>query len=271
MLINWNKIRLQKRTTLRLSIHLVDHCNLNCKGCDNFSPLADEIIHSVESLERDFKRINTLATGKIDSIRLQGGEPLLHPELLKILEFAGKYFGQADLKLVTNGTLLLNQNHDFWESCKKNNVKVTITRYPINLNFYEIENIAKKYGTTLEYFDGTSIRERVMHKMPLNLDGTEDMKNSFEHCYKSNTCIQLDEGKIYTCATIPYIKYFNKQFGTDLKVSEKDYIDIYRINNLDEIFDFLCKPIPFCRYCNTLNPIYNIQWEKSKKDINEWI
>ena len=110
-----------------------------------------------------------------------------------------------------------------------------------------------------------------MHKIPLNLNGTEDIRTSFELCYKSNYCIMLDEGKIYTCSTIPYIKHFNKYFGTNLEVSENDYIDIYSVENVEEIFDFLCKPMPFCRYCNVKGLVYNIKWGKSKKEISEWI
>ena len=26
----------------KIDIHLTDHCNLNCKGCTHFSPLAED-------------------------------------------------------------------------------------------------------------------------------------------------------------------------------------------------------------------------------------
>jgi organic radical activating enzyme len=265
------KERLQKRKTLGLSIHLVDHCNLNCRGCDNFSCIADEKYHAVTSLEKDFERIHELAEGRFDTISLLGGEPLLHPELLSILDIAAKYFRGNDLKLVTNGILLLKQTSNFWKICHKNNIKVTITKYPINLSFEKIEQVAKEYNVALEYYGDTGRALKKMHKIPLNLSGNEDQQKSFNLCYKSNNCIMLDEGKIYTCVTIPYIKYFNKQFGVNLSICDNDYIDIYKINTLDEIFDFLCKPMPFCRYCNTKEPVYNIDWSVSKKDISEWV
>jgi MoaA/NifB/PqqE/SkfB family radical SAM enzyme len=263
--------RLKKRKTLNLSVHLVDHCNLNCIGCDNFSCIADEKYHSVLSLENDFKRIYELADGCIEAISLLGGEPLLHPELIAILNIAGNYFSQSNLRLVTNGILLSKQENIFWETCKNNNIKVMITKYPIDLPFKEIEKKAKMHGTILEYYGNTGTKLKQMHKMPLNLEGTEDKQKSFKLCYKSNTCIMLDEGKIYTCATIPYIKYFNKQFGTNLEVSTEDYVDIYDVKNIDEVFDFLCKPMPFCRYCNTKHPLWGVEWETTKGEISEWI
>ncbi|MDR2479129.1 MAG: hypothetical protein LBD48_07440, partial [Treponema sp.] len=48
--------RSKKRTGLNLSVHLADHCNLNCKGCDNFSCIADEKYHSPET-EAYYNRI----------------------------------------------------------------------------------------------------------------------------------------------------------------------------------------------------------------------
>ena len=33
--------------------HLNDHCNLNCKGCDHFSPLAEEKFTNYEQFEKD--------------------------------------------------------------------------------------------------------------------------------------------------------------------------------------------------------------------------
>lgn len=264
--------RLRKRDKLRLVIHLADHCNLNCKGCDNFSPLADVKFNLLEIMEKDWKRIYDLTDKgkKIEKVELQGGEPLLRRDLLEIIGIAGKYFGCSDLSITTNGILLAKQPDQFWETCKNNNVKVTITKYPISLPLAEIEETAKKHGTLLQYYGDTGTVVKTLHKIPLNLQGNENHRKSFELCYKSNTCIYLNEGKIYTCGTIPYIKYFNKYFGTALEVSEKDYIDIYAVKSIEEVFDFLCEPMPFCRYCNTKKPVYGMNWEISKKEISEW-
>ena len=30
------------RRKMSFEIHLAEHCNLNCKGCDNYSPVAEE-------------------------------------------------------------------------------------------------------------------------------------------------------------------------------------------------------------------------------------
>ena len=39
----WTRKNMKRKDMIEiLHFHLVDHCNLNCRGCDNFSPLAPE-------------------------------------------------------------------------------------------------------------------------------------------------------------------------------------------------------------------------------------
>jgi hypothetical protein len=54
-------------------------------------------------------------------------------------------------------------------------------------------------------------------------------------------------------------------------ISENDYIDIYRARNMDEILDFLAKPVPFCRYCDFSNISFGRKWTVSKRKLSEWI
>jgi ABC-2 type transport system ATP-binding protein len=56
-------IKNKKRPSLRFDVHLADHCNLNCKGCYHFSPLAPEKFLDIEQYERDCTRLNELSMG----------------------------------------------------------------------------------------------------------------------------------------------------------------------------------------------------------------
>jgi hypothetical protein len=78
------------------------------------------------------------------------------------------------------------------------------------------------------------------------------------------------KGKYIHVSWVAYIGYFNKQFNMNLHVSEDDYIDIYKTKTLQELFQFLCKPVPFCRYCNMKKVEYT-EWAVSKKEIDEWV
>jgi hypothetical protein len=110
-----------------------------------------------------------------------------------------------------------------------------------------------------------------MRKKLFDLSGKQNVKQNFKLCYMSNECIQLYNGKLYTCATVSYVDFFNEKFKQNLKVSSDDYIDIYKAKNKDEILNFLSKPIPFCRYCDIKKTKHGIKWEITKKEIGEWV
>jgi hypothetical protein len=261
------KRRLTRRKLLRFEIHLVDHCNLNCKGCDHFSPIAEKSFIDINIFENCFHRIAELTNGRIEEIQLLGGEPLLHGEINELLDIAGKYF-HSNIKIVTNGLLLLKQTDDFWQKCKKNNIAVVITNYPVKLDHARIKKTAKRHGVRIEYTGGD---RKELYAWSFDIKGTQNIYESFSNCSKANTCIHLYDGKLYTCPTIPCIRFLNNYFNQEFKISENDYIDIYEVKDIGEVFDFLCKPVPFCRYCNISKIKTGLKWDVSKKDISEWL
>lgn len=254
-----------------LHIHLADHCNLNCRGCDNFSPLSPAVFAGVEVVERDCARISELSGGQVGEIQLLGGEPLLHPQVTRFLEIARNNFPTTPVKLVTNGVLLLKQPEIFWESCRKNNIEIVVTKYPVKIDHDKIEQHVKAQGVMFSFYGNTRAIPKTMMCAPLDLAGKQDARDSFLRCNSANRCVAMDNGRIYTCSLIPYVKYFNTQFGQNLQVTERDYIDIYQAKSIDEILDFVSHPMPFCRYCNRKGIIWDIGFGVSRKEISEWI
>jgi organic radical activating enzyme len=261
--------RFRPRKKLKFEIDIVANCNLNCKCCFHFSPLVNNNYVNPEELERDFKRLSELAGRKDGNIELMGGEPLLHPEINKIIEISRKYF-DGNITIVTNGILLPKMNEEFWQSCKKNNINILVTSYPIKLDRKLIKKKAIFYSVKLK------MRMQVMKvqtwcRLPKDIQGKQNIKNSFKNCIIANFCISLKNGKIATCCLPLVAERFNNFYDQKFIVEENDYIDIYSVKNVEEIYEFLSKPIPFCRYCKTRQPEYGIKWGISKKDIHEWI
>jgi MoaA/NifB/PqqE/SkfB family radical SAM enzyme len=249
-----------------IDINVVDHCNLKCKYCANFCPLAYERYLDVKIYDKDCERLLSLSSGKIKTIRLLGGEPLLHPNLIEIMAITHKYFPSSKIDLVTNGLLLPQMPEAFWKKCNECSVKVAISHYPIKLDYPKIKSTAGEYGVKTEY----GKKSRGMYKWLLDIHGGQDIQESHRYCFRANQCAVLQEGKIYACSMPPWIKYFNEYFEKNLEVSENDYIDIYKINKFEEILGFLGKPVPFCKYCRTKEMVYSNKWETSKKEITEW-
>jgi hypothetical protein len=106
--------------------------------------------------------------------------------------------------------------------------------------------------------------------MKLDITGSRDYRKNFNICTQSNSCINLRNGKLYTCPTIAYIEDLNRYFNQNFEVTCQDYIDIYKANTIDQILDFLSKAPSFCRYCN-IEQCNQIQWDYSKKELFEWV
>ncbi len=256
----------------QLDISLVEHCNLKCYGCSHFAPLAEEEFVSVESVEKDLKRLSQLTKGSlVEKIHLVGGEPLLHAELLGFFPIARNFFPEATIKLITNGILLPQQSEDFWLACKKYNIDVTPTMYPLKIDWEQIEQTALKYDVKFYFHYANPEGEKTSWFLPLDENGKQNPTESFINCLMANKCFLLRDGKFYTCALPATIQHFNKYFNKDIPVTEKDYIDIHKAKNIEEILEFLAKPISFCKYCNANERKMDLEWKMSTKSINEWM
>ncbi len=88
-----------------LRVSVTDHCNLSCIYCS-----ADSVPHlSHDEILRyeEIQRIVQVATGMgISKVRLTGGEPLLKPQLEKLVRMLSQIEGIDDISLTTNGILL---------------------------------------------------------------------------------------------------------------------------------------------------------------------
>ncbi len=96
--------QLYRLEPLTVIYHLVAQCNLNCAYCEGLScgdkaglvslPLADA---------QQVLRVIRTAT---DSLTFSGGEPLLYPDLLPLLQYARESLKFRRITLLTNGLLL---------------------------------------------------------------------------------------------------------------------------------------------------------------------
>jgi organic radical activating enzyme len=251
-------------------INILDHCNLKCKGCDHFACIADEHFVSVEQIQKDVNRLSKIMSSDyIVSIGVMGGEPLLHPDLLLILRVIRKAFPLAIIRLTTNGILLMKQEDEFWKCCNDNRITIVNTKYPINLPYEEIEKKANEKNVYYKYFEGTELSKKSFKKQ-IDLNGKNDIVKSFAHCIISNYGNFLMEGKLYSCPfSCQAARIFNKKFNLNLHLSEDDYLDIYKVNNKEEIFEFAARPKYFCRYCSDI--IESFEWERSNFSMNEWV
>lgn len=264
-----NYEKLMPLPTLQFEVHLTEHCNLNCRGCDNFSCIAEPSFLDVEQYKKDLQRLADLCEGEAKRIHLMGGEPLLHPDVVEIARLTREKFPNAVIDVYTNGLLLLNQSEQFWSTLKETNVGILVTQYPISFDYTRAEEIANRGGVAFQSCLSAGEEKGLFH-FTLDLKGQQNEKESFLKCHRANACISLKNGKLYTCSLVANIDHFNKCFDENLPVTRRNYIDIYEADNLQEILDFLARPIPFCRFCNINADTKIYSWRRTKKEKAEW-
>lgn len=258
--------------SLHFQTHLVEHCNLKCRGCYHFSPLAKEKYLDLEEYKSDLQRLSELFHGRAEEILLLGGEPLLHPQINSFLEISRKYFPIGEIKVLTNGLLLLDIDATFFQSLRENDIQLWVTKYPVNFDYKSAELRAKKFDVDIQYFMvGETVRS--LGHEPLDLSGMRNYKNNFNHCYRAHECVDLKHGRLYPCIVPAEIEAFRDFFNVDIPVSEEDSVDIYQVKTADELLYNMEKAIPFCRFCNRddIQIVGKIPWSISKFDIKEWI
>ncbi len=263
------RAKLRANDKLNFEIHVADHCNLNCRYCSHFSPIAPEKLLDIVQYEKDLARLSELFEGEMNYINLLGGEPLLNPEIGKIIAMTRQYFPKGNVKLVTNGLLLKKMPEEFWEQCRSSRAEVSVTIYPLEGAYAGLEDLFKSKGVLHSVY-GT--RSDNMSRQPINFNANCDRQDSFVRCGLANHCIQLKEGKLYTCTRAAYAPFLVEHFGLDAsKLSPKDGVDIYQMQTGKDVLDALAKPIPFCSYCDTSTFRCGLRWESSKQEKSDWI
>lgn len=262
---NWNK--LVPRAELEFRVHLAEHCNLNCKGCDNFSCIAEPAFLDLDEYERDLSRLSELSFGEAKYIHLLGGEPLLHPEVERAASLTRQYFPVCDINIYTNGMLLPKMANKFWTTLKDNCIGIIVTPYPTGFDYDAAEKTAEQHGVPFR----RCVESKTLFHYTLDMKGSQDGRKSFVKCHRANECIMLKHGRLCTCTIAPNIEHFNKKFGEHLPVTERNSIDIYKAQDLNEIMAFLARPIPFCRFCNIDAEARRYPWEATHKDKSEWM
>lgn len=250
-----------------LEIHLAEHCNLNCISCMHYSSIAEESFPNFLTLSNQIEKLSK-SIKYFKTIRLLGGEPLLNPEIVKILKMIRKNLSDVEIELVTNGILLLSNkiNASFWNACKENNIIISITKYPINLDYDKIKEIGNKNNCEVRIF-GDRMGHDSFCAYKLYFNGYKKNFIKYITC-QNRRCLQLVGEKIYPCSVSAYVNHINKKFNTKFIHSKHDFLPLDKLD-LFNLIKFLSRAKPFCSYCSPRSK--GFPWKKSKFSEDEWI
>jgi len=89
-----------------LRISVTDHCNLNCLYCTGGVSIPPAPRSYALTYEEISRVVEVAARLGITTVRLTGGEPLLRPDLSRLIGMLGHIDGIKEIALTTNGILL---------------------------------------------------------------------------------------------------------------------------------------------------------------------
>lgn len=121
------------RAPLSVQFEITHECNNSCVFCHN--DLARIHIITLE----DAKRImDELANANVFTVIFTGGEPLLHPELHKMIEYANSL--NLEVGLITNGILLEERLEQLLEAGKISRFQISILGHNSKLHDELVNN-----------------------------------------------------------------------------------------------------------------------------------
>ncbi len=255
---NYKKIFLP--TLKYLETHLTDHCNLNCKACSHYCNIAPECFANIDEFKINLLRLSKIFSN-IETIRLMGGEPLLHPDINLFLKAARNLFPDSKIKLVTNGIMLQRMSTDFWQTCKQNGIMIDISKYPYT------EKIFSKLVNMCEINDVKTEIINIGYEFYCfhNPNANSEPQKALNNCRKYFYCPILIGDRIYICAKSYFVKNYNQRFLKNIPVA--DGIDI-NSNSGSNILKYIETPVETCKYCSY--EWKKIDWEVSKHEEDEW-
>lgn len=119
--------------------YITTNCNLNCVYCEDFGSRLNDPSQSPS--QEDVKTILSVIRTATDSLVITGGEPLTHPHIDELIQYAHETLAFRKITMLSNG-LLLPQHEE---------VLRHLDRLVISIDSVDPEVWYKLIGTTREY------------------------------------------------------------------------------------------------------------------------
>lgn len=234
-----------------LEINVTAHCNLKCYGCGRGSPALDEEYLSAEDLRRDLAALRGVI--EVGEFKLAGGEPLLHPELLTIIDIVRASGITRKITLITNGLLLHQYDAELWRRIDE----IWVSAYPGVKRVFKHEDVleqARRWQVVVEYNQMNTFTYRLLNQPNTDAEMVQDI---FDHCYQRSGCHSLYNGRLYQCASGPFIPKWLEQVSREQaleagEVFAGDGVAIHAGNDLyGQLADYYrrTQPLAACRHC----------------------
>lgn len=187
-------------STWSLEIHVTDHCNLACAGCCTLSPHLATRFCDPEQVAGDLARVAPVLRPQV--VKLTGGEPLLHPDIVRIAEITRASGVGERVSMTTNGHLFGRAPDALLEALDR----VTVSWYAsAPLSEAALDTIRRRC-------EDHSVRLNLKHyeqfqTLDCQTRAPSDARTAaiFDACWLKGRCHLLHRGRFYLCTRPPHL------------------------------------------------------------------
>jgi hypothetical protein len=232
----------------RLSVeyNMTQHCNLSCYACDHASPLLPEKYAVLAEFSRDLEAL--AAAFHSTELRIVGGEPLLHPDLVSFLEEARRIGISDSIVLYTNGVLLHEASAKLWQLIDE----LRLSAYPgvhRRLGDEECARLCAAHGVKLTLTEVGTFYKSLLGQ---RLEDGRLVDAIFRACDAANECHTVQDGYFYRCSSAPILGPFLALRGIEFDNRRADGVRLQDNRQLrDDLERCLTgsKALAACAYC----------------------
>jgi len=207
----WHKyeeVAAQRRNTLQ--IFITNNCNLRCRGCFARNVMGvDNTNIGIQEYEDAI--LNFIRKGG-KQVNLLGGEPLLHPNLLELLNINREF--RLKTTIYTNGVYLLNYSPEDFKDIK------------IRISIYSCHAYSKKSSLSI-----------LNTEIPFDANYMVAKDTTVEHLLKASSDVEKKNCKVFFISSIRELDNDRKEFfdDTELTMPLLEYKEL--VHNFLEEYD----------------------------------
>jgi cyclic pyranopterin phosphate synthase len=250
------------RPLLNLRLAITKKCNLRCEYCHGEGEENQPKPPDNEMTANEIARIVKIAVNLgITRMKLTGGEPLMHKDVVEIVKKIGSTRGLTDLSMTTNGTLLEPLADDLYESgLKRVNVSLPVLDGNVfhKLTGGDVQNAINGINAAVK----AGLNPVKLNMVLLKEVNDFDVPRMIEFATETGAILQLIEleplnvnGSFYLENHEPLDGYERILKDKAVKVETRRYMQNRHVYHLPDVTVEVVRPIEnteFCLHCSRL-------------------
>ena len=242
------------RTLPYVSMAITEYCSLNCEDCSQMMPYYNSKRHyPMEELIQDVDYLLDYIPG-LDDFSLVGGEPLVHPEWWKLVNYLDLFDKIQTIRVITNGTVI--PRDEILAQLSKRKLMFYVSGYNIteknHKKLSEILTSHKIWHYIFRYPDDLSWCKI---NQPKKYNRTPKQNKAVYKACEQKYCYNYSQGKLYKCYYgVPCVQLnlvpSDVEGYIDFRELHKNGVSKEEALNLISEYITTKEPLELCDYCD---------------------